>query len=284
MTHSDLPHLNAQMAAGTFEKFKKLLFESTGVIVTDDKCVMVENRLRKRLAVNHLASFEAYYAYTISKEGVNHGELQKVIDLLTTHKTSFFREPQHFDFLMKQVVPQFRGKSLKVWSSACSSGEEVYSLALCLAGGLGVGGQWSVLGTDISVTEVEKSKLGVYLAMNVEAIAPSYQRDFELFFDKVMHPKTQEIEYHATQVLKNKLHFRPSNLISSDAPSEKFDLIFCRNVLIYFDHATRKKVVEKLLKCLNPCGYLVVSRTETLSDLASNIILVDPSIAQKGGG
>jgi chemotaxis protein methyltransferase CheR len=284
MTHADLSHLNAQMSAATFDKFKKMLFEATGVIITDDKCVMVENRLRKRLAVNHLATFEAYYNYTISKEGVYHGELQKVIDLLTTHKTSFFREPQHFDFIMKQVIPQSRGKPLSVWSSACSSGEEVYSIALCLSGGLGVGSQWSILGSDISVTEVEKSKAGVYFAMNVDAIPTPYQRDFDLFFDKVIHPKTQEVEYHATQVLKNKLRFQSHNLISSDIPHEKFDLILCRNVLIYFDHNTRKKVVEKLLKCLNPGGYLMVSRTETLSDLASNITLIDPSIVQKGGG
>jgi len=284
MSHTDFSHLNAQMGAGTFEKFKKLLFESTGVIITDDKCVMVENRLRKRLAVNRLATFEKYYEYTISKEGMSQGELQKVIDLLTTHKTSFFREPQHFDFIMKQIVPQFRGKSLKVWSSACSSGEEVYSLALCLAGGLGVGGEWSILGTDISVTEVEKSKAGIYLAMNVDSIPSQYQRDFDLFFNKVTHPKTQETEYHAAQVLKNKLSFQSNNLISADIPNEKFDVILCRNVLIYFDHGTRKKVVEKLLGCLKPNGYLIVSRTETLSDLVSNITLLDPSIVQKGRG
>ncbi len=284
MNQSDFNGFPEEITQTTFEKFAKLLFESSGVIVTIDKRTMVENRLRKRLIAHQINSFEKYYEYTLSKIGLNQGELQKVIDLLTTHTTSFFRENQHFDFIKKTIIPMFKGKKLKAWSAACSSGEEVYTLAMCLTEYMGIGSDWHILGTDISVTEVEKARQGIYLNHHFEGIPHIYSSHMDLFFDKKLSQNvSEEDSYQVNKAIKQKVKFETNNLISNDIPAEKFDLILCRNVLIYFDNPTRKKVVDKLLGALNEGGYLIVSRSEMVSDLVPGATLIEPSIFRKKG-
>lgn len=257
-----------------FDWISRFLYERTGISLNEGKQALVMGRLDKRLRSRNLQSYSDYFAL-LGLPGYE-DETTAAIDLLTTNETYFFREPQHFDFLQKVVCPQFKQRrQLRIWSAASSSGEEAYTIAMTLAEHFH-NNNWEVIGTDISTRVLEKANRGLYPMLSAEKIPKTYLKkyclkgrdEFEDFF--LLDP---EIRQH--------VHFSVVNLIEPLPDLGMFEVIFLRNVMIYFDKETKKKLVEKISEKILPGGYFVISHSETLNGLDSPLKLVAPSIYQK---
>jgi len=267
-----------------FNNIKTLIYKIAGISLSDAKKNLVEGRLNKRLRSLQLASFDEYYDYLISKSSENNEELQLFVDLLTTNETYFFREQLHFDFLIESILPSFQQQqqnsncdkhAFSVWSAASSSGEEGYTLCMLLAEHLGIENSWRVLGTDISSTILADARQGIYNEQRIRLVATNYRHKYLL-----KGVGTQQGNFAVVPELKKHIKFESFNLIESCLKTEKFDVIFCRNVLIYFDHQTKEKVINRLCKSLKPGGYLISGRSESLHSLSHSLTMVMPSIYQ----
>ncbi len=260
-----------------FENFKRLLYKEVGIVLSDEKRIMVANRLSRRLRALSMSEYDEYYDYVNSKEGQCHDELQHVIDRLTTHKTHFFREQQHFNFLRSDVLKQYKNKPLRIWSAACSSGEEVYSLCILLSEALGDLQDWSIYGSDISRTELALCERGEYSEDQLEHVQETYLLKY---FSK-KNITQGEVTYKVSDNFSKHVRFGPFNLISDIARQEAFDIVLIRNVLIYFDVEHRRSVLNKMVKSLKPGGYLFTGRSETVISLIENAEVVQPSVFKK---
>jgi chemotaxis protein methyltransferase CheR len=200
-------------------------------------------------------------------------ELQMAIDLITTNETSFFREPHHFDFLQERLR-QLRPLpvSFRVWSAACSSGEEAYSIAMVLATVL-ASGTWEVVGSDISTRALERARRGEY-SMGRSTTIPKVH--FHAYCLKGSGP--DEGTFLITKELRDKVQFLRVNLCEPLPDLGRFDLVFLRNILIHFEPPRKKAVVEALLERLKPGGLLIVDHTESLHGLTDRFVRVHPSI------
>ncbi|WMW80377.1 protein-glutamate O-methyltransferase CheR [Undibacterium cyanobacteriorum] len=257
-----------------FEWISRFLYERTGISLSDGKQALVMGRLDKRLRANGLQSYSDYFAL-LGRPGYE-AETTVAIDLLTTNETYFFREPKHFTFLEKNIIPQFASqRQIRVWSAASSSGEEAYTIAMTLAEHFPTK-NWEVVGTDISTRVVEKAQRGLYPMLEAEKIPMSLLKkyclkgkdEFEDFF--LMDP-----------AIKNQVHFSIANLVEPLPDLGMFEVIFLRNVMIYFDIQTKKNLVQRLYERLRPGGYFIVSHSETLNGLDTSLKLVAPAVYQK---
>ena len=241
--------------------------------MSDAKRSLVAGRLRKRLVALDLDSYEAYYQY-LKKDQT--GEMQRFIDLLTTNETWFFREERHFEYLTEFLQQQPKAKSLNIWSAASSSGEETYSIAMTMAETMGVTSPWNILGTDISSRILDRAKKGIYMKSKIKGLSSPMKR-------KYMLNGVREFEDYLAVVpeLRKKIKFQPFNLITSPLPTVKFDIIFCRNVLIYFNQQHKKEVIHRLASCLKVGGYFFPGHSESLHGLYDELKAVAPSIYQK---
>jgi len=199
-----------------------------------------------------------------------------LVNILTTNETYFFREPKHFDYLRDEVLKPWRGRCLRVWSAASSSGEEAYSIAMSLAENLGAR-DWDILGTDLSTTVLEKARQGVYPMGRLELLDPKLMEKYCL-----KGVRSQEGTFRITEKLRQRTRFKQLNLMKP-MPSGigTFDVIFLRNVLIYFDNETKQHVVERILSALKPGGHFLIGHSETLNGIADQLEMVKPSIYKK---
>ena len=259
-----------------FDKFRALIFKKAGISMNDAKRALVAGRLRKRLVVLGLENYDDYYRYIIRKDPSTAGEMQRFIDLLTTNETWFFREERHFEFLKSRLADMDRGQTLNVWSAASSSGEEPYSIAMTIAEQNGLNRPWNILGTDISSEILTKARKGIYLKSRIKGLSDALKRRYML-------KGVREYEDYLAVVpeLKKKITFKPFNLISSPLPNVKFDFIFCRNVLIYFNQEHKQAVVRRLVGNLKPGGYFFPGHAESLHGFCDDLRTVEPSIYQK---
>ncbi|MFZ6691730.1 CheR family methyltransferase [Undibacterium sp. SXout20W] len=257
-----------------FEWISQFLYERTGIALNDGKQAMVMGRLDKRLRKRGLLNYTDYFAL-LGKPGFE-DETTVAIDLLTTNETYFFREPKHFDFLKAVVFEQYaRQRGLRVWSAASSSGEEAYTIAMCLAEYFR-GDGWEILGTDISTKVLEKAARALYPMSAAEKIPlPLLKKyclkgrdEFEDFF--LIDP-----------VIRSKVKFQSLNLIEPLPDIGLLDVIFLRNVMIYFDLETKQKLVQRMVEKLRPGGYFFISHSETLNGLNTSLKMVSPSIYQR---
>ena len=254
-----------------FARFQRFIFEMAGITLSASKQALVSGRLAKRLAFHQLESFSEYFHLLSS--GHHNDEVQKAVDLLTTNETYFFRETKHFDFLRQQALAA-RGRSqpLRVWSAASSSGEEAYSIAMVLADCLG-DAAWEVLGTDISTHVLKGATRALYSMERARHIPPAYLRRFCL--------KGHD-EYEGSLLinrhLRSRVHFRHLNLNTALPQLGQFDIIFLRNVMIYFNDDTNRQVVARVLSALKPGGYFCVGHSESLNDISDAVHPVAPSI------
>lgn len=262
-----------------FRKFRTLIFERAGISMNDAKRALVAGRLRKRLVVLNLKSYDDYYSYLKKDEKNNTGELQCFTDLLTTNETWFFREAGHFEFMRQILSQRDRSQAVEIWSAACSSGEEPYSIAMTMAEVYGLNRPWHVLATDISGRVLTKARKGIYDNSKIRGLSDNLMRRYML-----KGVKQNEGYVAVVPELKKKISFKSYNLISSTLPTSKFDFIYCRNVLIYFNQAHKQKVVERLVSCLKPGGYLLPGHAESLHGFTASLRLVEPSIYQKAEG
>lgn len=227
----------------------------------------------KRLRALGMESFDAYIHFIESEAGRH--ELEMMVDVMTTNKTSFFREPAHFEYLSKHLLPDVRSSRMRFWTAACSSGEEPYSLAIFIREAIPDIDRKDVkiLATDISTRMLEKAKRAVYTQ---EAL-----REVPGFLVQKYFSKTSESEYRVKNAVLDMVHLARLNLIDKWPMKGPFDVIFCRNVMIYFDRPTQQRLINRFWNYLEPGGYLFVGHSEGLSAISHKFHYVRPAVYQK---
>ena len=264
----------ATLSDQEFALFQKLIYKIAGISLSEAKKVMLAGRLMRRLKTLNLPSFSAYYR--LLAEGRNADELQTMVDLLTTNETFFFREAKHFDFLRDQILPQRGSAPFRVWSAASSSGEEAYSIAMTLAEAIG-DTPWEIIGSDICTRVLEKAVRGHYAIDRTDGIPPGFMRKYCL-----KGVRSQAGTFLIVPELRQHTRFYQINLMhQADAGIGDFDVIFLRNVMIYFDPPTKVKVVRNLLPRLKKGGHLIIGHSETLTGIVDDLVSVRPTIYRK---
>lgn len=264
-------HTNISQFA--FHKIRDYVYQTAGIIIGANKMAMVTGRLWRRLELLGHKDYETYYAYVASAAGEQ--ERNTMLDLLTTNETYFFRESAHFNFLRDEIIPQQGHHKLRVWCAASSTGEEPYSIAMVLADTLGKC-DWDVLATDISSKVLEQGRNGLYRAERINHIPADYLKNY-------CRRGIGEYEGMLAVVpsLRSRVTFEQHNLLHPRATQDQFDIIFLRNVLIYFDNETKQKVIENMLQSLRPGGWLILGHCESLQGLKLGINTISPSIYRK---
>jgi len=265
-----------------FKRLSNFIYTNYGIKMPSTKKVMLEGRLRKRLKANNISSYEEYCNHLFSEEGLQN-EVIPMIDAVSTNKTDFFREPFHFEFMTSTFLPEFEersnGKPLQVWSAAASSGEEPYSISMIIQDFFERNKtfNYSVYGTDISTSVLKAGSLGVYDESRIEKIPLSTKRKY---FLKSKDPLNKTVRI--IPELRRKMTFQRLNLMDESyfVPHD-FDVIFCRNVLIYFDKETQEKVIQRLCQKLKPGGYFFLGHSESITGMDVPLRTVKPTIFQK---
>lgn len=267
-------HSTRSLSDGEFVQFQSLLRRLAGIHLVPAKKALVCGRLAKRLKHYDLESYGDYFRLLTS--GSEPSETQIALDLLTTNETYFFREPKHFAFLRDHVLPLRRpGASFRLWSAACSSGEEPYSLAMLLAECLG-GAPWEIVASDISTRVLERARSGHYAIERAEHIPAAYLR---AYCRKGVGQ--QEGTFLVAPSLRARIDFRQVNLNETLPQLGEFDVIFLRNVMIYFEMETKRRVVQRLISVLRPGGHLMIGHSETLNGVSDALRPVSPSMYRK---
>lgn len=264
-----------------FYRLRDVVYRQCGINLSIGKKVLLESRLRKRIAALGLANYAAYCDYLLKAPG-SEQEMIEMIDAVSTNKTDFFREPGHFQFLEETIMPQWlrdhKQTSFKVWSSACSSGEEPYTLAMVLQDlALREPFDFSIFASDISTKVLSKAMSAIYPGRLAETIPMDKRKRYLLRSKDVTNPTIR-----ISPALRSKVQFKRINLIQDiPAVSTQFDLILCRNLLIYFDKPTQESVLRNLLTKLNPGGYLFIGHSESIYEMDLPVRQIRPTIFQK---
>ena len=260
-----------------FADFQRFIYDAAGISLSAAKKPLVTTRLAKRLDACGSASYGDYFQRLAG--GDDPAEVQRAIDLLTTNETYFFREPKHFE-LLRAVALEARaaGTSVRAWSAASSSGEEAFSMAMVLEDCLG-GNAWEVLGSDISASVLERARRGHYAEGRATQIPPPYLKRFCLK-GTAAHAGTLLVD----RALRARVSFVQANLNATLPRLGRFDVIFLRNVLIYFDLPTRQRVVRRVIELLAPGGHFCIGHSETLNGVTDSLEPVAPSIYRAPGG
>jgi chemotaxis protein methyltransferase CheR len=265
-----------------FLRLSIFIKEKTGIALSDVKKTMLQARLQKRLRVLHLHSFSDYCKHLFSSDGA---EIGNFINVVTTNKTDFFREPHHFEYLVNTAIPflqhhgLIRHHYLNVWSAACSTGMEPYTLAMMLSEYQAVnhGFSWSILGTDISTNVLEKASQATYSEENVEPIPIPLKKKYLL--------RSSDRTKHLVKIvpeLRSHIEFQQLNFMQEHYElGQKFEVIFCRNAIIYFDRATAFDILKKITQYLIPGGFLFLGHSESLNGFSLPYDGVGTTIYQK---
>ncbi|MEN8247439.1 MAG: CheR family methyltransferase [Bacteroidota bacterium] len=265
-----------------FRKLSSYIYGNFGIKLPPIKKVLLEGRLQKRLKATNKENFKDYLEYVFSDEGQN--EVIHMIDQVSTNKTDFFREADHFDFMTKHVLPEFVKRDdreqLKVWSSAASSGEEIYTIGIVieefnLINKTNI--DYSILGTDISVEILKKAINAVYTVDRVMNLPMHYKHKYLL---KSKDPANKTVR--VIPQIRKKTWYKRLNLIDRtyDVP-DNLDIIFCRNVLIYFDKQTQEDVVRKQAEKLRKGGYFFLGHAESILGMDLPLKQVKPTVYRK---
>jgi len=264
-----------------FLGFQKLVYHEAGIWLSPAKQSLLVGRLARRLRELGERSFLSY----LRRVRADEAERRRMLEALCTHETHFFREPRHFAFLEREVLPVWRargdtgrgaGRRVRVWSAGCSSGEEPFSLAMCLRHHLPAheGWQLDILATDLSTRILDKARQALWPVEKAAEIPPAYLRASML-----RGVGSQEGKMKAGPALRALVRFQQLNLNASRLDlGAPFDLIFCRNVLIYFDTASKARAVERLLSALAPQGTLFLGHAESLTGLTARVAPVQPTV------
>ncbi|HDH11213.1 MAG TPA: chemotaxis protein CheR [Nitrospirae bacterium] len=277
----------AALSEKDFKRLSKFIHSECGIKMPDSKKTMLESRLQKRLRRLRLTSFTEYCDYLFSPQGIEN-ELVHMIDVVTTNKTDFFREPGHFDYLAQKALPELIAlhgagirKNLMVWSAGCSTGEEPYTLAIVLSEFTercpGFKFRYLILATDISTEVLEKAKHGIYEHERVDPLPPGMKKKYLL---KGKNKSSGLVRI--VPELRSKVRFRRLNFLEGDfGMREHMDIIFCRNVIIYFDRPTQEKLLIRFCRHLGPGGYIFMGHSETLHGMNLPLAQVAPTIYRK---
>ncbi len=263
-----------------FARLCKLIYIETGIFLSPEKKTMVEVRLKRRLRALNMATYAEYCGFAFGSKGMKE-ELISLIDVITTNKTDFFREPLHFEFLAKKALPELAAsdRSFVIWSAGCSSGEEPYTLAMVLSeyAREHPGFRFRILASDISTAVLRKAEAGIYSSECVAPIPLALKHKYLLRSRDSASSRVRIAPELRTLIEFRRLNFMDANYLLAD----KCDAIFCRNVLIYFDRATQESILRKLIHNLTPSGYLFVGHSETLHDMDLPVVPVAPALYRK---
>lgn len=269
------------MRDSEFDFIRNLVYERSRINLGPDKRELVSARLGKRLRATATTTVGDYCKLLQSPAAGE--ELSHLIDVISTNHTFFFREEAHFDFLRERAVPELmarakteRWSKFYVWSAASSSGEEPYSIAMTLASVLGQA-PWHIEGTDISHRILERAAAGIYREDTVERLPADV---IKAYFQKGFGP--QAGNYRIKSALRERVTFQQLNLLEGE-PSfrDPFQVIFCRNVMIYFDRPTQEELIARLTRRLVPGGYLLVGHSESLTNIRHGLRSVQPAVYQR---
>lgn len=253
--------------------FAEFIHAHTGIVLNSTKAYLLESRLGPMLEESGASNFtDFFYASYRSSEWVS-----RVVDAISTHETSFFRDQRPFDLLQSKILPDYFDKrqndpeayasGLKIWSAACSTGQEAYSLAILIAELLGSGiGRWNITitGTDISDIAIDKARQGLYTSYEVERGVPLMLR--QKYFE------SQGELFKIRDDLQAMTVFKKMNLLATSGVNGLYDIILCRNVAIYFDQENRRRLFEKIATCLRPEGILIIGSTESLHGVSDHFM------------
>lgn len=267
--------MQAVLSEQEFRKFQGMIFEIAGISLSNEKMALVSGRLARRLTFHRLNSYGEYFQLLKSVEAPH--ELQIAVDLLTTNETYFFREPKHFDLLRDTILPPLSklSRPVRVWSGASSSGEEIYTIAMVMRDVLG-DRAWEIIGSDISTRVLEQARAGMYPIERAKDISREHLQKYCL-----KGVGAQDGNFIIDKSLRDRAKFMQINLNTKLPALGEFDVIFLRNVMIYFDMNTKREVLARMLPLLRPGGYFLVSHSETLNGITTALKMISPSVYRK---
>ncbi|MGB9747477.1 MAG: CheR family methyltransferase [Bacteroidales bacterium] len=273
--------MQAILSIKDFRRLSRFIEKEIGIRMPEVKRIMLQSRLQKRLFALQMKSFSEYLDFVFSANGKE--EIICMTDLITTNKTDFFREPDHFEFLTRNVLPQLVNTQtapvfINCWSAGCSSGEEVYTLAIVLAEYTANFRKFDyhIIGTDISTRMLKKAREGVY-SMHAVRMIPLYLK--KKYFLKGKNEKAHLVKI--VPDLMNKTDFQYLNLMDETYNMPMFDIILCRNVLIYFEKALQERILIKLCSRLKTNGFLLLGHSESVIGFDLPVVQILPTILKK---
>jgi len=253
-----------------FEKFAKLIHDESGIFMKDSKITLLSNRLRKRLTALSLSEFSDYYDYLQRLAGEpKRKEYEELLDVVSTNETYFFRNERHFeafsDYCLPEIAKNKKEKTLKIWSAACSTGEEPYTLAICVLEKIHLFPGWKIeiLATDIAPSVLEFAREGLYSGRRIEKVSPDHLKKYFTLVDQ------EKGVYRINDQCRKMVNFYYHNFFKSTFP-DHVDIIFCRNVMIYFDKVHQKNLVAGFYKSILDDGYLFIGHSETLHSISDD--------------
>ena len=267
--------LTIELRDSDFEKISRLVYEQCGIHLHEGKRELVKARLGKRLREGNFNSFSDYYRYVTTTEGTD--ELVAMIDSISTNLTYFFREESHFTAL-RQALPRLvdNRNRIRIWSAGCSTGEEPYSLAMTVREILGNSAGISILATDISTRVLSAAAKGIYAEEKTDRIPAEILKKY------FQYGTGQSAGYFKIRKeIRELVEFRRFNLMHPTPSDFRFQVIFCRNVMIYFDKKTQNDLVNRFYACLETGGFLFVGHSESLTGLNHAFQYIEPSIYKK---
>lgn len=274
----------ASLSDAQFKRLSSFIESTLGIRMPPAKRIMLESRLYKRIRALRHSGFQEYLDFVFSEEQVN-AEMLHMIDAVTTNKTDFFRESDHFDFLAQRLLPERYREGwgvrdpFRVWSAAASTGEEPYTLAMVLQEFAASHRDFSyrILGTDVSTQVLERGRKAVYTEDRIAPVPESMKRKY------LMRSKDRESRLvRVKPLLRHNVVFHRLNLMQADlGVREQFEVIFCRNVIIYFERDTQTALLRKLYQYLRPGGYLFLGHSETLAGMELPVFSVAPTVYRK---
>ena len=279
----ELGWANAKLGDDEYHFLCELIYKTSRINLGPDKRVLVASRLAKRLRDHGMTSFREYC--NLLRSPAAGEEMEFLINRISTNHTNFFREIKHFDFLRDVIIPQWRAdqkrrtEPFRIWSAASSTGEEAYTIAIQLAECFAPAesGRWQIEASDISTRVLEVAQRGVYESDRLAGVSQDViQRHFQRGVNKWAG------HFRVKDDLRRRVNFQHLNLFDASYPFPfQFDLIFCRNVMIYFDRPTQETLVGRLADKLLPCAHLLVGHSESLSGVRHPLRLVAPAIYQR---
>lgn len=273
----------ATLSNDDFKRLSTFIFKEYGIKMPDVKRTMLQSRLHKRLRELNMTNYKDYVDFVFSKEGQDN-EVIHMIDVVSTNKTDFFREPVHFDFLHSNVLPEMLrsdrpNRIVKIWSAGCSSGEEPYTIAMSVSDYLAEhpGFDFSILATDISTRILKAAVEAIYKENRVEMLPIQIKKKYLLKSKDRVNSTVRIIPELRRRVSFQRLNFMDNNYNVPD----NMDIIFCRNVLIYFDRETQERVINKLCSKLKPDGYFFLGHSESITNFEVPLKQLKPTIFRK---
>lgn len=281
MEINPVSYYDAKLSAADFVKLSNFIYKQYGIKMPEAKHIMLQSRLQKRLRALQIPTFSEYVDFVFSPRGSD--EVIHMMDVVSTNKTDFFRENQHFEFLLDTVLPELfdvhHQNFVRVWSAGCSSGEEPYTIAMVMSefGLKSRGFDFQIMGSDLSTIVLEKAVQAIYPEEHAEVIPYDLKKKYLLRSKDRLKPTVR-----IAPEIRRKVSFTRQNFMDDvfDAPTN-FDIIFCRNMLIYFDRKTQESVINKLCRHLRPGGFFFLGHSESVTGIDVPLQQIKPTVFRR---